>query len=220
LIEKLNSYLNGALSYYEACSIFGIVSKNKRISQNLMRDDSKKNREKLEYEIKKILKNSPQAVRIDTEVLKYISEPLIQEKPTIKQETKSISFSLIAENKSSGIKNSILERRKELYRERGHFHGRMHEAETNEARYELAKSIMDIQPKIDSLNRDLKEIENGQLPSKYLKTEATAGEFRTVRNVKMYIARAKKKLLTETNPSEIEKLKSLLESYNQKLKNL
>lgn len=191
----------------EACSIFVLVAKNKRLATKLLKGETQANREKLRYEIKKLLKNAPQTPKTKSEFTLQKEELIPVLKQTIKTDI------------PTPIHEKILIERKELYLKRGHLHGRLHEAKNDEDRSELAKQIIEIQPRIDELNRDLRKIESGEVPQKYLKTKATAEEYLEVRNAKIYIARYKKQLIGST-PEKQKQLEALILKYQRKLENL
>lgn len=202
------------MSYEEASTIFFLVAKNKLLAGNLLKSDKKANQEKLKYEVKKLL----DASKIDWRKAPVIKLPATHVLSTIitpKESyiSKPIQF-------SSPVKDRVLAERKELYLQRGHFHGRLHEVSSNEERSELAEKLATIQSKINEYNRDLREIENGVIPSRYLKTTATGEEVIRIRNLKIYIARIKKQLPNETDPKKVKKLNKKLADFENELSNL
>lgn len=216
MISKLEQYLKGNISYFEACSLFVLIAKNKILATNLLKRDTLSNREKLRYEIKKLSSDKNSAPKIE---LEFIEVKQIEKSITQPKITQSSTTTFLPDSKTSTIESRILEERKTLYLERGHIHGRMHEVSCDDERGELAKRIIEIQPKIDELNRDLRQIENGSIPEKYLKTKATAEEYLELRNAKMYVARYKKELST-ASPNDQQRLMRLIKKYEAKLKSL
>ena len=216
MISKLEQYLKGNISYFEACSLFVLIAKNKILATNLLKRDTLSNREKLRYEIKKISTEKKSDLKIEPEFVE-----LIQKESTVFQQkfNQPTITTVFPDSKTSSIESRILDERRNLYLERGHVHGRLHEVASDDERGELAKRIIEIQPKIDELNRDLRQIENGSIPEKYLKTKATAEEYLELRNAKMYIARYKKLFKTAT-PSEQKRLSELIKKYEAKLESL
>ena len=205
MISKLNLYLNGAMSYQEACSIFFKYSKNKILATNLLKRENDSNSQKLKYEIKKLISEN----KIAPEVIPSITNELLIKK--------SIEIDFKNNTQNNPIQQKVIDKRNQLYRERGHLHGRLHEANTNESRKEIATEIITIQKTIDDLNRDLRLIETGEIPSKYIKTVATAEDYLEVRNAKMYIARYQKKL-SSCGPEEKNRYLKLIDKYQAKIK--
>lgn len=72
--------------------------------------------------------------------------------------------------------------RKQAYNQRGHFHGMLHAAKTNEERYAYASEIMSLQKRIDTLNEDLRKMQQNKLPTK------TALQYMTAEQYKHYNA--------------------------------
>lgn len=218
MLESLSKYLNGTISYNEACAIFSIVSKNKRIAAYLLKDNSKKNQEKLTYEIKKLLNEKSIDWRNSVESITVESNLFPQKMTFIPDLSSENVDSFIPQSSKNTISDSIDLKLKNYYRERGHLHGRLHEAQTDEDRYEIAIQIVTIQRKIDSLLNDKKSMIEGNVPTQYLKQEASAKEFTTVRNAKIYIARLSKELESCSDPSRIKKLEKLIEKHKTALK--
>lgn len=221
MIQKLTDYINGTCSYFEACSIFAILCTNKRISALLLKSDSIKNQEKLRYEIKKILSNHPQALKIDKAIVeqlnieikpKSVAQKEVVSFPSVKQ---SIAFPANISSDKTPLHQKVLLDRNQFMKERSHFHGCLHEAQDDERRYELANEIILIQPKIDELNRELRMFEKGEIPEKYLAKHLTGEEVIQRRNAKQYIGRLQKQLANEFDPGKIQQIKERIAKYQK-----
>lgn len=197
------------MSYQEACTIFFMVCKNKILAGNLLKSDKPSNQEKLNYEVKKLL----EASNID-----WRSAPRIELPKTtiLKKQVNQPTYTSLP-SFDSPLKTRVLDERKALYLERGHLHGRLHEVESDQEAKELAIQILSIQTKIDEYNRDLRQIENNEIPNRYLKTTASGEEVLRMRNLKIYIARYKKELQTATDPTRIKVLNKKLNEFETEL---
>jgi hypothetical protein len=213
------------MSYLEASTIFFQLCPNKILAGHLFKSDKPANQEKLLYEVKKLLDKH----KIDWRKSKAPSQPIKELKgtPNELRGTAPISFSfqpLFSTEKAtyndSPLKERVLNERKALYLQRGHLHGRLHEVTTDEARFNLARDLYIIQQKIDEYNRDLREVENGNIPTRYLATTATGAEVLRRRNVKIYIARINKKLPGIVDEKERQKLLKQLQNFENELANL
>jgi hypothetical protein len=120
----------------------------------------------------------------------------------------------------STFKEKFYEDWKLLYKQRGHLHGRLHEAATDNLRYEIAKEIMEVQHKIESMNKQKEEVDNGIVPHDYLKVSASAEVFSRVKNLKVYIQRETKKLDQETDPAKRAKIENRIKKFNSELERL
>jgi hypothetical protein len=232
LIEKLKLFLNGALSFEEASSIFLIVCKNKTLANNIMRGEVNDFKiEKLKYEIGKIVNQHPAALKINTDILSKIEIVPAQSKPTVEYVISSeqndeapaepkTHIYLPSEKPNQTVLGRIESERKELYQLRGHLHGRLHQIDDVTESYEVAKQIIEIQPKIDVLNEELTILKNGGMPSRFLKKTVSAQEFVTAKNLKQYIARDKKKMEQATSPAEKKRYHDLVAKHETKLKSL
>lgn len=115
---------------------------------------------------------------------------------------------------------SIEKLRAELYRKRGHLHGRLHEATTKNKRFLLARELQGVQKQIIQVNRDFKAAQEGNIPVKYLvKTEAESAALR-LRTVKIYIARYQKQMDEATTIKAKAKAEKYLNKYLNELKQI
>jgi hypothetical protein len=111
--------------------------------------------------------------------------------------------------------------RKQAYNQRGHFHGMLHAAKTNEERYAYACEIMSLQKRIDTLNEDLRKMQQNKLPTKAALQYMTAEQYKHYtalidslrrynklkREAKTDAEREKYALLVMKKESELEKLR-------------
>lgn len=230
ILKQANRYQNGELSYDVGVSVFLQLSKNKNLNRFFLLPHSPQREEKLKYELHKLTKqyeesqHSIQAESINDERRSDSIRPLSseQELQTIQKDP---SFSdrhryLSSSNDVPGLDSKLQKQRKELYRQRGHYHAQLHNATTDDQRHQLAIKVMNAQDQINKLNRDIKLIEAGSIPSKYLKQDKTADEFVRIKNLKMYISRFEKKIESCTSLTEKAKHEAILAKHKAELKSL
>ena len=152
--------------------------------------------------------------------MKPATEKNVIKEPIVLSYQPTFSVATSKSNVPTSLKDRVLDERKALYLKRGHLHGRLHEAETDEQRFDLAKDLYIIQQKIDEYNRDLRQIEAGEIPTRYLATNATGAEVLRRRNLMIYIARAKKELPNITDEKKRKKKLGMLQEYETELANL
>lgn len=230
VIEKIN---NGNFDYTEGVSVFSQFTNNRILVRNLLLKQNKSNTEKLIYELIKLAKHEksekqnalqPRESLLGT-VTPNFSAPAQKELDPPMDHRSSSDPGIDYSNHTpsvhiSSIQSELQTKRKDLYRARGHFHGGMHNCTTDTERYSFAKKVLDTQTQIDSVNKELNQLQNGVIPSNYLKQSATGEQVIELRNVKIYIGRYEKKLATAKTPAEKLKFESKLEEYKNKLKSL
>jgi hypothetical protein len=226
LIRQANSYLNGDLSYNVGVSVFIKISRNENLNRQFLLPHSPEREKNLKNELYKITKlyennektSGPKYDHQTGQRLRLIDEP--QELYAIeKTNTRSTSSGNISNGSVlSGLTDRLQNQRKELYRLRGHLHGQLHIANTDEERHQLAFRIMNSQGEIDDLNRDIKSIESGNVPSKHLKVNRSADEYIRIRNLKTYIARYEKKIENCTSLKGKQKFEAILNNHKEELK--
>lgn len=229
-IKEVIKYLNGELPYEMGVLLFKSIGKNKSLARHFSLPFSKEREQKLKYELQKYTKQyeAPSKLQSFTQNDDIKSstgnEPadatLITKTPNATVPHSDRYTYLPSSNDVSGLDSKLQQQRKELYRMRGHYHGQLHKARTDEERHQLAIKIMDAQDQINKVNRDLRAIEAGNIPSKYLKQDKTADEFVRIKNLKMYISRFEKRLETCTTVAEKEKINSILTKHKEELKRL
>lgn len=185
----------------------------------LMGNDTLANRDLLKYELTKFLHSQPNYWQ-DFAAGVFDSE--------LSDGAENIGFRLTTDffiqapasqsvNKDDSIRTRILEDRKVLYRDRGHLHGRLHQAETNAQRYEIQKLMVAVQGKINKFNADLAKIDNGETPEKYLQATTTVESYKSRENYQKYIRRYKQKIASATDSVQIKKYQAKIEEYLKKL---
>lgn len=210
LIDSINQYLKGNSSYTEGCSLFYSLTTNKQFAIRLMRNDSKLNRDTLIYELQKIIDEIQIKHSIET-----VEDVLTKVKIDNISQLNDPSVSITQKN---DIEFKMREQWKYLYRHRGHLHGRLHEAITNELRHDIAIQIMSTQKQIDTLNLELSNLENGEIPIRFLENKISSTDYRAIQNLKAYIRRDKYRLSQEITVSERKKLLSNISKYEKKIK--
>lgn len=228
MFKTIEAYLDGTLSYMEGCSVFLSITNNKNFALRLMREENEVNEQTLRYELTKYLQSQPNywdSVVAGVPYWKFIapsSEPHQPEQPksflNITQPYTPGTFVEDQEHDQS-VHHSILKERNALMRERGHFHGQLHNAKTVEERYEIACKLMSLQRSIDSLNLDLENLKGGAIPVRFLQKTLSADQYKRIENVKRYINRYKQRLNEATTQAEQQKLRAKLLKFENELKN-
>lgn len=230
LLQKASKFLNGELSYNVGVSVFLQLSRNTNLKRLFLLPHSEEREVQLRKQLHEITKQHENKHQEPithsshddqaSERLRIANEP--QELHNIKENhSRTDRYSYHPSGTHvSGLDSKLQQQRKELYRMRGHYHGQLHKARTDEERHQLAIKIMDTQDQINKVNRDLRAIEAGNVPSKYLKQDKTADEFVRIKNLKMYISRFEKRLETCTTVAEKEKINSILTKHKEELKRL
>lgn len=199
--NKLAEYLNGNLSYMETVSIFSMVCTQRSLIKTLLKGESTRNVQHLEYHLKKYLKQN----KVDW------NQPTSPPPTTTTPPTSTIQKESIAQP----LGNVFEEGLKEMYRERGHLHGRLHEVTTDEARYKLMQQLDAIQKKIDKILKGSAPAEDEKKANALAMSNVSAADFKRARNLKQYIQRAKKQL--EENPANTTKLNAKIAEWQSEL---
>jgi len=233
VIEQIQDYLKGTLSYEVGCSLFLSISPNKALALNLLKSDSRTNRSTLNYQLKKYLQAQPgywksvaakrkvQPAFVSPEIIPEpvpTPKPVPAPEPPLKVKEVVVFREAVKVAEASGIRQQILDARVEAYSLRGHLHGRLHQAVTITVRYEIAAQLMELQPRIDRLNNELAAFDKGNLPERFLKETMTAEQFKAIANCKSYINRYRLQLSRETDPEKKRKLEAKILKYELKLK--
>lgn len=121
---------------------------------------------------------------------------------------------------SDSIKDKLLTERKVLYRNRTVLGDQLFTAVSDANRHSIAKEIMKTTKEIDLINSQLRKVENGLIPEKFIQQSITAEQFVKIKNCQQYINNFKRKLKTETDPGERERFQKLLEKHESNLQKL
>lgn len=240
--DEIESFLTNKTDYSYGISLLASVHKNIRLIHNLSKKETPTNWEKLIYELKKYIKSNPVKTtqhgkeNLRTNENQEFSPESTRTKlsPIAKIYNKSIEIGaqkeLLPSNSSShnshlaisksALLDKVRENRMLLYRNRGHLHGRLHEAPTNEIRFELAKNIIAIQSDIEKINKDLSLIESGNIPRELVLDMMSGSQHKEYRNTQNYIVRYANYLKKDDLTDEKRKGYELkLEHYQSKIEN-
>lgn len=231
--EEINNYLNGNLTYYEGVAILSMHIKNKVLPRNLL---LRQNPKKLEYELKKILKiyeskkatkqQLPRNAKPQTIVGSAVEQTIstITEDSSVQTATHRNSadsyFDQPDNHTRSNVRSELEELRKQKYRKRGHLHGQLHNASSEQERFKLCRQLHLLQKEIDKLNQDYRSVLSGEIPTNYLKRSRTAEEYIRIKNLKLYVSRYQKKIETASSLEERARYQKKLEEYETELKTL
>ena len=238
-VDEIQKFLTQKTDYSYGVHLLSKVIKNTRIIHHLIRKESEVNWQKLIYELEKYMKSIPNPIENGKETEKpnqknqtepkrdeLSSRPEIYTQQIERREKKELS-TIPTPSDSNHVASSIsnlfhLVKKKQalLYRSRGHLHGRLHEARTNEIRKQLASDIIKIQSDIEAVNKDLKLIEEGSIPRELVLKMMNAEQYKAYRNYQNYVVRYKN-YLKKGNLSEEKKAsyQAKLSEYETKIEN-
>jgi len=226
-IEKIKQWINGDLTYKEAVSIFLELSTNKHLSRILFASENKYNREKLTSELKKILSSYEQkqnALQSRPSVIDSVSKNIsTSSQENINQNVlDSVRTSNYPRsNDHTSIFNSIVEKRKEAYRKRGHYHGQLHNAKSDQERFALAKEIYLIQKDLIEINESYHQALNGNIPISHTKQiNADVEKVLKIQNLKIYVNRYNNLISKTKDQKKIENYKKTLKKHSDEIKKL
>lgn len=215
--QFLHQFLkNGEFDYDFGLAVFSNYCANRSLLATLQRKRNKWNEEKLQYELKKLsehIKEPVSVVKVETVVKPNVSTQKPPEKHPFRVPAQ-------IDQLPDGITEKLQERRRLLYRKRGHIHGQLHNAKTDTERYELAKTIMSIRKEIDDIHDEMERVKNGEMPSADTNKELSAADYVKIRNLRMYIARTQKKLDNVKTVADKEKYTALLAKHQTELDKL
>jgi hypothetical protein len=222
LIHSIFAFLEKGGPYEYGCSLFFSIASNRLLAGRLMASDSEPNRETLNYELTKYLHSQPNYWE------RYVSgefdssspadpEPAhIEDKNPVFQFKDWISSPQTNPPKTD-IRSKVFFAWKDLYRDRGHLHGRLHQAGTDQDRLEIQKQMIIIQKQIQGFSSDLILIDQGEIPSKYLQSTTTVENFKNRETINRNIRRNLQKLNSTTDPELIKKYQEKIEEYKKQL---
>jgi hypothetical protein len=224
--QQMGKYLNGELSYTVGVSVFLQLSTNPNLNRYFLLPHSPEREDKLKYELQKITKqyeeqesiqgNTSNDEHTSAEICAFPPEQTVQifkntDRYTIDDSSNTDS------SVRSGLISQLEQEQKNCYRKRGHLHGQLHAAKTDQERYELALDIINLQKRIDKLNQDRNSVNNGSIPGEYMRKDRTASEFQRIRNLKHYISRIQKQLSECSSINQKNKLEAKLSAYQKEL---
>lgn len=206
--SQIEKFLKGKLSYKEAVSLFFEISGKTKVAETLLSiGENVTNRSYLSNYFRS-LQPEPEPE----------PEPITPE-PIIIQTNR---FERIIEPEHTEIKSirAIFDQEwKQAYRERGHLHGRLHEAISDETRYEIAQQLMKIQGEIDGFNVLKDEFDRGIIPQKYMTQKLSAETYNRIKNLRFYIQRESKKLNNCTEKERV-KIENRIEEFTNEINQL
>lgn len=212
-IQEIQYWLTKKTPYSYGVDLLSQVINNQRLIFNLQRRATPKNLQKVEYELKKFIRDNPKLVEnakeqttekefhssesegddIGSELESSIEPDYIRKTKELSTSSRSNRSNDLASDKHDLV-SKVKQERALLYRQRGHFHGRLHESLSETDRFSLAKKIMKLQKEIDQVNADLELIEQGKTPRSILLKIMSAEDYKRYRNCQNYVVRYKNKL--------------------------
>jgi hypothetical protein len=230
--NEIPAFLRSPNDYCFGLSLLKAVSSNRLLISILEKGESVVNRKLLLIELNKhvtIPKNNVKAPKTTTVLSKRQNANRAQRtniigtgetvRPQVSVPIRTESVDISRSSADIDILNRIHNQRKQLYAERGHLHGRLHEASSDQARYEIATQLMNVQRQIDALNDDLDRAKSGDSIPKTVSI-MTGEEVAKIELYKNYVRRYRGKLNKATTDEERKKYSEYLDKYQSELKKL
>ena len=228
--------------YNVGVSLFLQFSTNRNLQHSLMRC---KDVARLRYELQKYLKSNVETPTVvllpgfiskpEKETVSEVIESDVSDfkQPTIAHQVKEpISSSRrqedgrlkpekqITSSQFEAIHDQVRADWKALYQKRSHFHGRLHEAISDESRYQIALEIEALIKQINEMNEYMKMMNEGDIPLKYIKVKMTADEYIRIRNLKQYISRTERQIADAETIDEKRRFEQKLIEFKNQLSQL
>ena len=232
-INEIEIWLTKKEPYSYGLELLSTVFKNHRLLSNLARKENAKNLDKVVYELKKYLRNNTDnedSKQIQRIYPKESTRVDIDKKPKSNTQSPNIRAEkelspVLSTNRNldfssdhSHILSSVKEKRVLLYRERGHLHGGMHEALSENSRLSFAKKIMKLQSEIDAINTDMKLVEKGETPRSIILKMMSGKQYKEYLNAQNYVVRYKGYLKkSDLSSEQIKNYQGKLKQYENKV---
>lgn len=201
--KRISEFLKGNSSYFDGVALFSQLSRNQSLMRTLGKGDTERNRELLAYQLGKFYDDT-----LEEEEEEVFFEEIREEsiKPSIE--------------KISHIQSGFSEDIKTLYRTRGHLHGQLHNARSNQERLELMRQLDKVQTAIDANHENVVKLENGIIDKKMMDLSHTADEKREMRNLRQNINRLKLQLQRQPESEYADGWKKRIKESEVKLKQI
>lgn len=226
--------------YYYGINLLQQVSNKKSLIATLSRKKSIWNFNKLIYELQKHLPSGTIEQSYEKDETRPSSLQQASNEPAPGNENNELSIKKSndksvysvhrSDNRAGGsipsrfpvIDLSPLEdQKKMLYAERDHLHPQLMLVDSDDQRYELAKRISDISPKISKLNATIETIkQTGKIPMKMAVELLSAKDYKRLENVKVNIRRLKRAIEKPTSLKQLERDKEHLDKFIQEQEQL
>lgn len=79
---------------------------------------------------------------------------------------------------------------------------------------------MELQPKLDALNKDLDQVNEGSVPARFVKTSTSLEEYQQIQKLQSYIRRYKNQIPKAKTLKQKQNWESLLDKYQTELSQL
>lgn len=229
LINQILEYLEGKLDYNVGLSLFMRISTDKVILLQLIGLETPKKKQLLTQQLTDYYEDET-STKLESHKQRSRSNPsranskvhaAISRDETPIYVSNDYRFTPVDSiPESNSVIIALADERKKYYRLRGNLHADLYNAISDDRRHELAEQIMAIQFKIDVVNDEIRKVEQGLLPERFIRKSRTAEQYHEIRNCQQYIHKYKKWLDRSTTPEEREKNQKFLDKYEDKLKTL
>lgn len=227
LIDQIKLFLEGKLNYNVGLSLLMKISSDKSVIIKLFGLENSSKNKILTDKLKEYYEINQQLEEREYQSLSSSSTNHSSTRNTFESTEDSFRWSTdyrYSPNNSIPSNDSIIlnlaNERKKLYNLRGNLHADMFNAISDERRHHLAIKVMEIQSDIDSVNREIKKVELGLVPERFIKQSRSADEFVKIKNCQQYIRGFERKLKQQITLEQRDKYEKLLAKHKINLQKL
>jgi hypothetical protein len=227
LTDQIKLFLEGKLNYNVGLSLFMKVSSDKSVLIDLFGAETDAKKQLLTDKLLEYYEEYQQTHESEYQSIRDSEQNNSHSRKTIESSKDSIPWSIdYRYSPSSDIPSNdsiilhLASERKKLYNIRGNVHADLFNALTDERRHELALQIMKIQADIDNVNQEIRKVESGLVPERFIKQSRSAEEYIKIRNIQQYIKVFERKLQDKLTLEQREKYEKLLAKHKSNLEKL
>lgn len=229
LNNQILEFLEGKLNYNVGLSLFMRISTDKHILLQLFGLETPEKKEILTEQLQNYYdeENPKQLAERQSESVSDSNQNYSDTPNNVESNENPIRWSIDYRYapvsdipKGGSIIVHLAAERKKLYRIRGNLHSDLFNAVSDERRHEIAKDIMKVQFDIDNLHSEMRKVENGLVPERFLRQTRSAVDLVKIQNCQKYIGKFKKKVQEAETEADKIKYQKLLDKHELNLKAL
>lgn len=227
LINQIKLFLEGKLNYNVGLSLFMKICSDKLILIDLLGAESLEKKQILIDKLFEYYEQQKQLEECEYRGIQNSSKNNSNSSNTSESSENSVYWS--TDYRYSSVSNipsndsiiiQLANERKKLYNLRGNIHSDLFNAVSDIRRHELAIKVMEIQSDIDSINAEIRKVESGLVPERFIKKSRSADEFVKIKNCQQYIRGFERKLKQQITLEQKEKYEKLLAKHKANLEKL
>lgn len=227
LTDQIKLFLEGKLNYNVGLSLFMKVFSDKLVLIDLFGAETESKKEILTNKLLEYYESQQEIHESEYQSIRNSEQNNSHSRKTIESSKDSVPWSIdYRYSPSNNIPSNdsiilhLAAERKKLYNIRGNIHADLFNALTDERRHDLAIQIMKIQSDIDNVNQEIRKVESGLVPERFIKQSRSAEEYVKIRNTQQYIKVFKRKLQDKLTLEQREKYQKLLAKHKSNLEKL